>query len=118
MIELLVVATIIILLTTLGVVSYRQASISSRNAKRKADLETVRQALVLRRSDAGSYPSGTFSVVVGTLVDEGYLSDGIDRFTDPLSDRSYSYAVGGGGTTFTLTAALEPGTTTYVLRNP
>jgi type II secretory pathway pseudopilin PulG len=57
MIELLVVATIIIVLSAVGLVSYRKAGESSRNAKRKADLEIVRQSLVLFRADNGYYPT-------------------------------------------------------------
>lgn len=59
MIELLVVATIIIVLSSVGLVSYRKAGESSRNAKRKADLEITRQALVLFRADNGYYPTAS-----------------------------------------------------------
>ncbi|KUK79567.1 MAG: Prepilin-type N-terminal cleavage/methylation domain-containing protein [Microgenomates bacterium 39_7] len=115
MIELLVVATIIILLTTIGLVSYRQASISSRNGKRKADLETVRQALVMYRSEQGSYPTtNDFDVMIGILKAEGFLSDDSTVFTDP-GQNTYLYS--GGGTSFTLTATLEP-SGTYELKNP
>ncbi|NCS87105.1 MAG: prepilin-type N-terminal cleavage/methylation domain-containing protein, partial [Candidatus Pacebacteria bacterium] len=58
LIELLVVATIITILSAIGLVSFVNAGKGARDAKRKADLETVRQALVLRRSDLGNYPSG------------------------------------------------------------
>ncbi|MCL4208570.1 hypothetical protein KJZ63_02975, partial [Patescibacteria group bacterium] len=51
MIELLVVTTIIIILTSIGLVSYTSANRSARNGKRKADMEMVRQALVLYRTD-------------------------------------------------------------------
>ncbi|PJC42609.1 MAG: hypothetical protein CO040_03550, partial [Candidatus Pacebacteria bacterium CG_4_9_14_0_2_um_filter_36_8] len=57
MIELLVVTTIMIILTTIALVSYRQATQNSRNAKRKTDMEIVRQQLILYRSDNGCYPS-------------------------------------------------------------
>jgi type II secretory pathway pseudopilin PulG len=120
MIELLVVATIIILLTTIGIISYRQASISSRNGKRKADLETIRQALVMRRSDTGGYPTGDFSAMVTTLKNDGYLSDDSTDFRDP-SGAAYVYAGSGCSgpscTGFTLTATLEP-SGTYELKNP
>jgi general secretion pathway protein G len=85
LIELLVAATIIILLTTIGVVSYHRASINSRNAKRKADLETVRQAMIMYRSDQGTYPGGDdFTLMVGNLKAEGYLMQE-DTFEDPGS---------------------------------
>lgn len=55
-IELLVVATIIAVLVAIGSVSFANAGKSARNSKRKADLETVRQALVLYKSDNAIYP--------------------------------------------------------------
>jgi prepilin-type N-terminal cleavage/methylation domain-containing protein len=115
MIELLVVSTIIIILTTIGLVSYRQVGYSARNGKRKADLETVRQALVLYRTDTGSYPSGTtFSTMVTTISD--YLST--VTVTDPKNTTPYVYGYSSNGVTFTLTTALEPDGTAYTLANP
>ena len=55
LIELLVVATIIGVLMSIAIVSFSNAQRNSRDAKRKADLETVRQALVLYRQDTGVY---------------------------------------------------------------
>src|SRR3972149_1590727 len=43
LIEILVVATIIIVLSTIGMASYQQAGVRARNGKRRADMETVRQ---------------------------------------------------------------------------
>lgn len=119
LIELLVVTTIIILLTTIGLISYRQASIRSRNAKRKADLETVRQALMLYRSEKGSYPVGSnFNFMIGDLRAGGYLSNDSTTFEDPSSDRDYTYTSADPGTTFIMSATLEPGSETYELTNP
>ena len=59
LIELLVVSTIIIVLSTIGLVSYRQAGLNSRNAKRKADLEIMRQAMMLYKQDTGYYFSSS-----------------------------------------------------------
>mgnify|MGYP000983379818 CR=1 FL=1 len=118
LIELLVVATIIIVLTTIGVISYRAASIKSRDSKRKADLETVRQALVLYRSDEGSYPTGyNFDGVVSYLNTEGYLSDGVERFRDPGNN---VYVYSSTVSTFTLSVNLEDpnATNPYTLSNP
>jgi prepilin-type N-terminal cleavage/methylation domain-containing protein len=42
MIELLVVTTIIIVLSTIGLISFRQTGMNARNGKRKADLENIR----------------------------------------------------------------------------
>ena len=79
LIELLVVATIIIILTTLGLVSYRTAMKRSKQARCQADIEAVRQALVMHRSDEGSYstvvvPPALWSALIGDLSD--YLPTG------------------------------------------
>jgi general secretion pathway protein G len=127
MIELLVVTTIIILLTTIGLISYSQALQNSRNAKRKSDLEVIRQALVLFKADNGYYPSTDYDglqAVLGT----GYLSA---IPTDPKSAQSatftYSYVPGTCSgvspvkcQTFDLGASLESGssTTDYSIANP
>ena len=119
MIELLVVTTIIIILSTIGLVSYRVTGQSARDSKRKADLETVRQALVLYRSDEGVYPSGLigadYDTMTSTLVSEGYLST--PKPSDPKSDGVYVYV--GTDDDFTLTATLEKdGPVTYEVKNP
>lgn len=54
--ELLVVMGIIVLLMSVGVVSYSQTNRKARDAKRKADIESIRSALELYRTDQGSYP--------------------------------------------------------------
>lgn len=116
LIELLVVVTIIIALTVISVVSYRTASMNSRDAKRKTDLETVRQALVLYRSDKGFYPQdGSFPLMINKLNSTDYLSDDISKFQDPGSN-PYVYTPTASG--FILTATLENPPGTYTLTNP
>jgi general secretion pathway protein G len=124
MIELLVVATIMIVLTTIALVSYRSATQNSRNAKRKTDLQTVRQALVLYRSDNGCYPPSSTFLAMLTVISE-YLTD---TPYDPLGSASaplYTYTPVGAGdcgsgqaTGFTLGAVLEPDDEAYTLGNP
>lgn len=117
LIELLVVTTIIIVLMTIGLVSYRQSSRSGRNAKRKSDLETVRQALVLYRNDESEYPTGSsFTTMLATISE--YISFG--SLVDPRSptyDYTYSSAAGAD---FELCATLETssGTESYCIDNP
>jgi len=114
MIELLVVTTIIIVLTTIGLVTYQSTGVNARNGKRKADMETVRQALVLYRVEQGTYPVGSsFSGMVTTVSD--YLS-AVDM-SDPVG-APYVYSYNSDGVTFTLTALLEPDEEVYTLTNP
>lgn len=56
-IEILVVATIIGVLATIGAVSYQSANIKSRDGKRQADLEQIRAALEMYRADNSTYPA-------------------------------------------------------------
>jgi prepilin-type N-terminal cleavage/methylation domain-containing protein len=94
LIEILVVATIIGVLVTMAAVSFASSQKRSRDARRKADLETVRQALVLYRQDNGSYGDVSigFDDVVEDLYDDGYLT--ASSVEDPKSsDPTYFYSL-------------------------
>lgn len=87
LIELLVVATIIVVLSAIGLVSFTNAGKSARNSKRKSDLETVRQALVLYKSDTGAYPIATMesdSRVAG-VVSENLIARVANTFKVPMA---------------------------------
>lgn len=115
MIELLVVTTIIIILTTIGLVSYTAANRNARNGKRKADMEMVRQALVLYRTDEDYYPSTLIFTTMITIISD-YTS--ATTVTDPKNEGIYVYTYTSDGITFTLTALLETDATAYILTNP
>lgn len=124
MIELLVVATIMVVLTTVALVSYRNATQNSRNAKRKTDMQTVRQALVLYRSDNGCYPSdSTYTAMLATISE--YVSESPYDPQGSVGSPLYTYTPSGSGdcggseaTGFTLEALLEPDDTIYAVSNP
>lgn len=127
MIELLVVATIIVVLTTIGLVSYSQALQNGRNAKRKSDLEVLRQGLVLFRADNGYYPNTDMAGLQSTLGTTYISSFPVDPKATQNSAFTYSYTPGtcsGSGPvkcqTFTLGAVLEVGGSTmnYTTTNP
>lgn len=59
MIELLIVMVIIAILATLSLFALVGTRESSRDARRRSDLESIRSALELYKADCGSYP-GTF----------------------------------------------------------
>jgi general secretion pathway protein G len=67
LLELLVTATIIAVLTMIGVVSYSSVNKRSRDVKRKSDLEQIRSALEMYRSDQAEYPL-TLDVLVTTYI--------------------------------------------------
>lgn len=122
MIELLVVATIIIMLTMVGLVSFRNTSKNARNGKRKADLESVRSTLVIYRADVGTYPTyagatkANFDAAVADLYAADYFST--QTLEDPLNDATYFYTYTSDGQTFTLCATLESDTPSYCIENP
>jgi general secretion pathway protein G len=78
LLELLVSATIIGVLTIIGVVSYGSVNKRSRDVKRKSDLEQIRSALEMYRSDNGFYPAanggswGVASNLSSSLVTSNY----------------------------------------------
>jgi len=96
LIEVLVTATIIALLTAIGVVSYASANRSSRDAKRLADVEQIRAALEMFRADCGSYPvSITFgSTLTSSCTGSGSTVTYMQRVPqDPQSpSRTYFYS--------------------------
>lgn len=116
LIELLVTATIIIVLSMIGMVSFAKAGKAARDSRRRADLAMVQQAMVQYKvNEAGAYPVGDFTTVVGILQNPltTYLSSG--PIVDPKNDLTYFYSCTGcDGTRFTLTAALENGGTLSV----
>lgn len=58
LIEVLVIASIIALLTGAAVVNYTQGTAQSRDAERKSDLRNIEAALELYRLKNGRYPEG------------------------------------------------------------
>jgi len=108
LIELLVAATIAIILTTIGIVSYQSAMRKSRNGKRKADLEQIRAALEMYRSDCGGYPDNiSFG---GSLVGgEDECSGNTYMQTVPQDPKysTYQYSYAKVGDSYVLCAYLE-----------
>lgn len=91
LIELLVVITIIAVLSGVAMVSFSAAGKGARDARRKTDLETIRQALVMYRSDNGCYPdpAAVGNDVIAYLGAQDYLSEPLPE--DPKNDATYFY---------------------------
>ena len=112
LIELLVVIGIIGILVGLSLVGMQNARADARDARRKTDLETIRSALEMCKSDridARYPPTGDVSPSSDLLCNgQTYLSPVPD---DVLPDRTYVYnTVGTPVTGYTLSAALEEDT--------
>jgi general secretion pathway protein G len=127
LLELLVSATIIAVLTTIGIVSYSSVNKRSRDVKRKSDIEQIRSALEMYRSDNGQYPNPSLDV----LVTGGYMPV-VPTDSDTSSYPYESILVGGSYTAYCVCAHLEtlsspvdmctalpmPGVCNYRLKNP
>jgi general secretion pathway protein G len=126
LIELLVVMTIIGIIAAVGIANFTKASQSARDARRKTDLETVRQALVLYRTQNASYPAGSanessYNSAVSTLSSGSYLSSPtpVDpRNKTNATGQTYSYRYEGAASTFCVCAVMEiPGNGNTADRN-
>ncbi len=101
LLEIIIVMAIIGLLTTLGLASYQSTNKRARDGKRQADLEQMRTALEIARSDS---EANTYPATLGELQTGGYL-------TVPTDPRKfvYVYVPAGDYRTYSLCAHLEKG---------
>ena len=105
-IEVLVVITIISVLTLVGVTNFRVANQKSKDGRRQGDLEQIKAALEIYRTDQGGYP---LAITFGAVLAAGGSTYMEKVPNDPLS--SYSYYYSSDGLTYTLCAQLEINTT-------
>lgn len=110
LIEILVVIVIISMLVTIGSVSYQSINKDGRDARRKADLEQIRGALELYRSNNGVYPTSDPSHSFGMAFGTGGIVDATNTYMskipqDPRSSQSYYYGVSSGD--YVIFAKLE-----------
>lgn len=111
LLELLIVVGIISLLVTLGTSIYSSAQRSSRDAKRKADLEEIRSALEMYRSENNQYPT-TASL---TITNDCNPNSGIGTYLTAIPEdprcQIYKYYYSGSSSDYTVGAYLERGGT-------
>ena len=115
LIELLVVISIIGVLIALSVFGLQGARQSSRDARRKADLEQIRSGLEIYKADCGAYPlssgAGAFSLPGSTTLTGACPGPTVNTYissvpVDPVPTNS-SYGYSSNGTTYILCTALE-----------
>ena len=103
LIEILVTISIIALLTMIGVTNFRVANQKARDGRRQGDLEQIKAALELYRTDEAEYlGSITAGEAIQSPTDTVYMNEVPD---DPLSTQDYYYT--SDGDTYMLCAALE-----------
>lgn len=100
LIEILVAATIIAVLVSIGIVSYGSVNKRSRDSKRKSDVEQVRAALEMYRADMGYYPGASTSWIDVADLAADLAPTYIPLLPDdPTGTQSYMYqAANGSGT--------------------
>ncbi|MEK7597608.1 MAG: type II secretion system protein GspG [Patescibacteria group bacterium] len=107
LVEILVVATIIVLLTAATTVTYSTFLKQSRDAKRKADLGQISSALEMYRSNNDTYPITGLSQLTAPTI---YIQT---VPTDPKNP-TYTYYYTATASDYTLGSYLEGGGTTCV----
>ncbi len=115
LIELLVVISIIGVLVALSVFGLQGARQASRDAKRKSDLEQIRSAIEIYKSDCDKYPDSLGLSLSGDGTTTScsssntYLSAVPADPAAPSSDYRYANPT---ATTYEICASLEQGGTT------
>jgi len=114
-VELLVTVTIMAVMMAVAIVSYSSTNVRSRDTKRKADMETIRSALEICRSNYGEYPAsieGSITCTEGEVATTDITLQSTPN--DPKPPAVYVYTRP-TSTTYTLTCTLElAGTCSYV----
>lgn len=106
LIEILVAVAIIGILVAIGTANFGVASKKARDGKRKGDLEQIKAALEMYRTDVKEYPdTATWDVFDGGAITNGttvYMEDIPD---DPMAGYLYRYS--SNGITYNLCALME-----------
>lgn len=107
LIELLVVISIIGILIGISLFGLQGARESSRDARRKSDLEMIRSGLEIYKSDCNTYPA-----TLGTSLTGACPGPTINTYislvpTDPLPGRLYPYSYSVATKTYILCTSLE-----------
>lgn len=116
LLEILVTISIIALILSLGIVSYTQVFITSRDSTRKSDIQIISNALEQYKSNTGNYPS--------TLENISQYLNPIPQ--DPQTKQDYIYNASPSAclettenpcTSYILSTTLEKNSETYTI-NP
>lgn len=98
LIELLVVITIIGILATIGMMSYRTANQKARDSRRQADIQAIQSALEVYRSQNDQYPGSIDDSVLGSYFTDGRVptppDGGVYPYESPYDSSIYRYQLG------------------------
>lgn len=109
LIELIVTMAIMAILVSVAIFAMRGAQVSSRDARRKADLEQIRSALELYRSDCRRYPESLGTSLQGGGTPASCTGTYMQTIPQDLGapNTTYSYVVPSDGSSYKICAALE-----------
>ena len=115
-IELLVSITIIALLSTIGMTGYQAVSKGGRDALRKTDLEQIRSALEIYKSENSAYPVNSDTCI----PDLSALSaEYINPYPDDPKNTNFQYCyIQRSNLTYELCAHLENGDSSEYCDDP
>lgn len=117
-VELLVVITIIAVLTAAAAASYSSTNKKSRDTKRKSDLQEIRSALEIVRTECSAYPT-TALYTTGVVCDSTVYITAEKMPHDPKSGANYTYTPAVDGATYSLCAnEMEDPDETKCVTNP
>lgn len=118
--ELLVVITIIGIIFASGAVAFSAITVRSRDARRRSDLELIRQALEMCRSITGIYPQSIYQDGrISCSVDGPITLSKVPNDPKPsgICPLLYLYTRA-DDTTYTLTSCSEVSGTAYEVYSP
>jgi general secretion pathway protein G len=113
LIEIMVSVVIISILMSLSFVAFSASRKSARDGRRKADLEQIRSALEMYRSDCHEYPSSIEGSITGPVSCGSVVYMETVPVDPSPSSYSYSYSLTNSNQ-YVLCAYLENGGTTVV----
>jgi len=111
LIEMMVVIVIVSILAVVGMANYITVTKKARDSRRESDLEQIRTALEVYRSDNGTYPGteGEVDTALAVLESDGYMAS---LPADPKSAQFvFYYDPGVSDLTYELCAYQERGDT-------
>lgn len=107
LIEFLVVATLMVILSTIGMVGYSSVSRTTRDKQRQKDMEVIRVAMEQYYELYGNYPTAATMTDLTSNPEFAELLQSGSQIRDPLNTGSYQYAVSSSANTFQLTYTEE-----------
>lgn len=111
LIEIMVAATIVALLSTMGISGYQAVTRSGRDALRKSDMEQIRSALEIYKSENNGYPTNT---APGSCFPNSLTPNYLNNYPIDPKPTSYKYCyVYVNNINYKLCAHLENGSNTY-----